>query len=146
MIKYLSAIYRGDDKMSNVLITGSVMNHDTSSINIYEEIVNICMKNKCNVSSPLDTMKFNGSDKERYDRAMKLINDADCIIAEMSSPSTGQGMELQQAIINKIPIIIIARNNSKISSMIKGNNFVKEILFYNDIKDIEDKIIKFINL
>lgn len=132
--------------MSNVLITGSVMNHDTNSINIYKELVSICMKNECNVSSPLDTMKFNGNDKERYDRAMKLINAADCIIAEMSSPSTGQGMELQQAIINEIPIIIIARNNSKISSMIKGNNFVKEILFYNDIKDIEDKIIKFTNL
>ena len=130
--------------MKNILVTGSVLNSDENSLEIYKKLVDIFNKDKYNVSSPIDTMKFRGNDEERYDRAIKLVKDANFIIAEMSIPSTGQGMELQQAIIDKIPILVIAKNNSKISGLIKVSKGIIDILFYDDIDDILDEIINLI--
>jgi len=128
--------------MKKILITGSVMNTNSDSIGIYKKLVQICRENEFEVSSPLDTMQFNGNDEDRYIRAMELINSTDFIIAEMSLPSTGQGMELQQAIIKKIPILIVAKENSKISGLIKGSKGIVDILYYNDLEDIKENIIK----
>lgn len=132
--------------MKNVLITGSVMSTNSDSIYIYKKLVQICEEHGLEVSSPLDTMAFTGNDEERYIRAMKLIDSANYIIAEMSIPSTGQGMELQQAIIKKIPILIIAKENSKISSLIKGSKGIVDILYYNNLEDIKENIIKNISV
>ena len=127
------------------MITGSVLNSNIESINVYKKIVELLEKKDYEVSSPLDTMKFSGNDQEKYQRAMNLVNKTDFIIAEMSIPSTGQGMELQQAVVNKIPILIIAKSDSKISSVVKGCKNVVDILFYNEIDDILKDIIKRIN-
>ena len=115
---------------------------DGDSVKIYEDLVNICKKVSNNIYSPLDTMQFKGSDTERYNRAMEILKETKIIIAEMSIPSTGQGMELQEAVRLDIPIIIIAKSESKISGLIKGSGKVKCILYYNDIQDIEKKLIK----
>jgi len=126
----------------NILITGTVMNADSNSTRVYKELVDICKEISSNVSSPLDTIEFNGSDFERYKRAMELLRNTHVLIAEMSTASTGQGMELQEAVRLNIPIIIIAKENSKISGLIKGSGKVKSILKYNDINDIKDELIK----
>ena len=131
--------------MKKVLITGSVMNSNDESIEFYENLVSICVENNCDVSSPLDTMKFTGTDEERYVRAMKFVDSTDFIIAEMSIPSTGQGMELQQAVIKNIPILVIAKKNSKISGLIKGSKKVVDILYYETIDDIKTKIVEMLN-
>ena len=128
--------------MKKILITGAVMNTNCDSIGIYKKLIQICRENEFEVSSPLDTMEFTGNDEERYIRAMELINSADYIIAEMSIPSTGQGMELQQAIIKNIPILIVAKENSKISGLIKGSKGIVDILYYNNIEDMKENIIK----
>lgn len=131
--------------MKKILITGSVMNSNDESIKLFENLVNICVENKCDVSSPLDTMKFTGSDKERYTRAVNLVDSADYIIAEMSIPSTGQGMELQEAIIKNIPILVLAKRGSKISSLIKGSNKVIRIIYYDSIEEVKEEIIDILN-
>lgn len=128
--------------MKKILITGSVMSSNSDSICIYKKLVQICRENEFDVSSPLNTMEFTGNDEERYIRAMELINSTDYIIAEMSIPSTGQGMELQQAIIKKIPILIVAKENSKISGLIKGSKGIVDILYYDNLEDIKENIIK----
>ena len=118
---------------------------DGNSLKIYEDLVNICKKISDNVYSPLDTMKFKGNDNERYNRAMELLKETDIIVAEMSVPSTGQGMELQEAVRIDVPIIVIAKSGSKVSGLIKGSGKVKSILYYNNIEDIEKELIKQIN-
>lgn len=128
--------------MKKLLITGSVLNSNMESVQVYKKLVELCEQKGYKVSSPLDTMKFTGNDQEKYQRAMNLVNTADIIIAEISTPSTGQGMELQQAVINNIPILLIAKNNSKISGMIKGYKNIVDILFYNTIDDICNDILK----
>ena len=89
-------------------------------------------------------MKFKGNGLERYDRAMELLKDTKLIIAEMSNISTGQGMELQEAITLNIPILVIAKTGSKISSLVKGCKSVKDIIYYDNIDDIKDNILDFI--
>lgn len=126
----------------SILITGTVMTASSDSIEIYEKLVKIFKNINDNVSSPLDTMKFKGNDFERYNRAMELLQNTSIIVAEMSIPSTGQGMELQEAIRLNIPIIVIAKNGSKVSGLVKGSGKVKSILYYDNIEDIEEELIK----
>ena len=133
---------RKGEKYEKILITGTVMTADGNSVKIYEDLVNICKKVSDNIYSPLDTMQFKGNDTERYNRAMELLKETDIIVAEMSVPSTGQGMELQEAVRLDISIIVIAKSGSKVSGLIKGSGKVKSILYYNNIEDIEKELIK----
>ena len=137
--------YEYNDK-NRILITGAVLSTSNDSIDVYNRIISWLDSSKYEISSPLDTMQFKGNDIERYDRAMKLLKDTKLIIAEMSNISTGQGMELQEAVNLNIPILVIAKYNSKISGLVKGCKNVKDIIYYEDIEDIKDRIIDFIKV
>ena len=128
-----------------ILITGSVMNSDEESVCIYQSLLSMIDIENYQVSTPLDTMAFKGNDYERYERAMTLLKNTKLMIAEMSITSTGQGMELQQAVIYDIPILVIAKQGSKISSLVKGCKNVKKIIYYDKIDDIRNDVKKFIN-
>lgn len=128
---------------NRILITGAVLGSDSSSVETYEKIVSL-IDSKYVVSSPLDTMRFKGNDTERYERAMQLLQDTKMMIAEMSNVSTGQGMEIQEAVTLNIPILVIAKEGSKISGLVKGCKNVKNIVYYNEIEDIEHQILQFI--
>lgn len=127
-----------------ILITGSVMNSNPESVNTYNELISLIDTEQYDISSPLDTMQFTGTDSERYERAIQILSKTSLMIAEMSNISTGQGMEIQQAAILGIPILVIAKKDSKVSGLVKGCPVVKDIVFYESIKDIDDKIDKFI--
>lgn len=139
------------DKIKNrILITGTVLDVDEFSKKIYKNLNSIIdeynSKNMpTEVYSPLDTMKFTGTDNERYERSMNILKDTSIVIAEMSSVSTRQGMEMQEAVRLNIPILVIAKSGSKISGLIKGCKNVKDIIYYDeDIYSIKNKILKFI--
>ena len=127
-----------------ILITGSVMNSDEELVNTYKSLISMIDIENYQISTPLDTMIFKGNDYERYERAMTLLKDTKLMIAEMSITSTGQGMELQQAVIQDIPILVIAKQGSKISSLVKGCKNVKNIIYYDKIEDIRNDVKNFI--
>lgn len=129
---------------NRILIIGAVLSSNNDSVDTYNKIISWIDNDKYKISSPLDTMKFKGNDFERYDRAMQLLQDTKLIIAEMSNISTGQGMELQEATILNIPILVIAKKDSKISGLVKGCKCLKDIVYYEKIEDIKDNIIRFI--
>lgn len=56
---------------------------------------------------------------------MELLKDTKVLIAEMSNVSTGQGMEIQEAVNLNIPILVIAKEGSKISGLVKECKNVK---------------------
>lgn len=63
------------------------------------------------------------TDKEIEARDMKWIREADFVVAEVTSPSHGVGIELNEAKNLGKPVICIHRNNGKrISAMIAGND------------------------
>ncbi len=121
--------------MNNILILGSLPQSD-EQIKLYEVIIEIVQKFAKTVKSPIDTVNFKGDEQERYERAFRLVKEADLVIAEQSQPSTGQGMEIREcAILNK-SLIVVAKEGSKISGLVKGCPVVKEIIFYQNIEDL----------
>ncbi len=126
-------------KYKNIMITGTITTAKEESLEIYKILVEELSLYSDNIYSPIDTIKFKGTNKEMYERVMKRLQNTDIVIAEMSSPSTGQGMELQEAVRLDIPIIIIAKNGSKISSTVLGSGKIKEVIFYDKKEDIKGK-------
>lgn len=126
-------------KYENIMITGTITTAKEESLEIYKILVEELSLYSDNIYSPIDTIKFKGTNKEMYERVMKRLQNTDIVIAEMSSPSTGQGMELQEAVRLDIPIIIIAKNGSKISSTVLGSGKIKEVIFYDKKEDIKGK-------
>ena len=127
-----------------ILITGSVMGANSDSIKTYEDLVSMIDTEKYRVSSPLDTMKFVGTDEERFDRAVSMLSETSMMIAEMSSVSTGQGIEIGIASTMNIPILVIAKEGSKVSGLVKGCKTVKGVVYYENIEDIKEELDKFI--
>ena len=72
----------------------------------------------------------------------EIISNSDLVIAEVSLPATGQGIELGWADYAKIPILCIYEKGTKISSSLKfiTNNFIE----YEDTNDMINKIRNFI--
>jgi len=66
----------------------------------------------------------------------------DLVVAEVSFPSTGQGIELGWADYSNIPILCIYKKSSKFSSSLKviTNDFIE----YHDATDMVNKLISFI--
>ena len=123
-----------------ILILG-VLPKNKEKENFYSSIAEIC-KEFAEVSSPIDTVKFKGSEKERYERAFQKVKECDLVIGEQSEPSTGQGMEIREAAVLNKPIIVIAKSGSKISGLVKGCPMLKKIIFHNNMEDLKSKLTK----
>ena len=80
--------------------------------------------------------------KNKVMNTKDIISKCDLVIAEVSLPATGQGIELGWADYSNTPILCINRKDAKIISSIKfiTNNFVE----YENEKDMIEKINKFI--
>lgn len=69
-----------------------------------------------------DVGETNLSDYEIHERDLKLVKEADVIIAEVSNPSLGVGYELGRAVELHKKILCLYRDGDKrISAMIKGS-------------------------
>ncbi len=123
----------------NVLILGSLPKTPEETAH-YQTIIDVCAYLATTISSPIDTAIFHGNDQERYRRAFQKVADADLIIAEQSSPSTGQGMELREAALRDIPVIAIAKNGSNVSGLVKGAPNLHTLLYYADEAELATKL------
>ena len=82
-------------------------------------------------------------DNNKAINTKEIISNSDLVIAEVSLPATGQGIELGWADYAKTPILCVYEKGSKISSSIKiiTNNFIE----YENVEDMINKIDDFIN-
>lgn len=60
-----------------------------------------------------------------YQRDMKWIDEADVVVAEVSTPSHGVGYEIAYAVTKNKPVLCLAREGVKVSKMITGNDWVR---------------------
>lgn len=83
------------------------------------------------------------TDKYIYDRDMAWLNEADVVIAEVTTPSLGVGYEIGKMESTK-PILCIYReqDGKRISAMIGGNDNLK-FLKYKEIKDLQKILDEF---
>lgn len=81
-------------------------------------------------------------DKSKIVNTKDIISNYDLVIAEVSLPATGQGIELGWANYAKTSILCIYQKGAKISSSLEfvTNHFIE----YEDINDMVNKISSFI--
>ena len=123
--------------MRKILIIGGYSTTDENRKIVFQSIIEIAKANSVDVYSPFDTKKVICTDNELYERAIKLVKEADLIIAECSHPSTGMGMELQEAFRIEKPVIVTVKNDASLSRLIKGHVDDNHILRYKNIHDLK---------
>lgn len=82
-------------------------------------------------------------DNNKTINTKEVISNSDLVIAEVSLPGTGQGIELGWADYARTPILCIYEKGLKISSSLKfiTNSFIE----YENVEDMINKIDDFIN-
>lgn len=81
-------------------------------------------------------------DKSKIVNTKDIISNYDLVIAEVSLPATGQGIELGWADYAKTPILCIYKKGTDISSSLKF--ITKQFIEYENIEDMMKKISDFI--
>lgn len=77
--------------------------------------------------------------REVFERDISTIEKCDILIADVTFPSHGVGMEIMYAFIKGKRIIVTARKGSKISYMILGMPGVR-VIYYNTLSDLEKEL------
>lgn len=76
------------------------------------------------------------SDETIRNRDVNWLKEADLVIAETSHPSLGVGYELATAEQLGKPVVILHNpEKSKLSAMIVGTKYFKDIYYYHDVND-----------
>lgn len=73
-----------------------------------------------------------------------MIKNCDLVIAEVSIPSTGQGIELGYASYSKTPIVCIYEKGAKVSSSLKF--ITDKFIEYENTEDMIEKVREFISM
>ena len=100
--------------------------------NLYSPIKNSSVNTQNKITYPHETVKFINS--------KEIIKNSDVVIAEISYPSTGEGIELGWANIYKITIIFIYKQGSKISNALRSLS--KHFIVYKDSDEMIRKLIQ----
>lgn len=88
-----------------------------------------------------DDPDFNLSPWEVYERDTKWVRESDLVIADVSNPSHGVGMEIMLALTLGKPVIAIARRGIKISRMLEGAPNITWVR-YSSVKSLEKSVKK----
>ena len=91
-------------------------------------------------NSGIDEFIFPHENSDEPFKTRELFENKGCnlVLAEVSNPSTGQGIELGWASILNIPIICIYKTGSKIANSLKV--ITKDFIEYSDSKDLINKL------
>jgi 2'-deoxynucleoside 5'-phosphate N-hydrolase len=87
-------------------------------------------------------------DDEIFERDLRWLEESDCVIAEVSSPSTGIGFEIAYALYClQIPVLALynKETSGRVSAMILGCSSPRlKIAAYSDIKEMQVHIQEFL--
>jgi nucleoside 2-deoxyribosyltransferase len=94
--------------------------------------------------SGLDSHGEEGSDREIHDRDIAWLREADCLVAEVTTPSLGVGYEVGRALEWGKPILCLYRRSSgrALSAMIAGSGGVK-LRVYESTADLDEIVREF---
>jgi len=101
---------------------------------LYKPIRGSALNREHEILFPHETDEFFNS-KDR-------IKNCDLMIAEISYPATGLGIELGWAEMLKTPVLCVYRKGHKISGSLKV--VTKDFIEYENTEDLVEKITKFI--
>jgi len=95
------------------------------------------------LSSPwvLGQIEFSSNGVNVFDRDRRGAENSDAILADVTEPSTGVGMELMAAYKAGRKIIAVARKGSRVSRMLMQMDGM-EFIEFSDDDDLYEKVIK----
>ena len=127
--------------MANAYVFGPIHLFGQDYLPVYKHLMKICEKYFDKVIGTYPDF-WNSKETPRafYDRTVKVITKCDLFIGEVSSPSMGVGMEFQMAQEHNIPCIALCKKGVKPSIMITGIPCTKKVIYYNDFKDLSNKL------
>lgn len=144
--------------MTEVYISGSLLHSDREWWNIYEKIGEVVQQfglipyiphihTPATVNSNIENIIGSKDDSHPVHESVflqdkKTVENCKLVIAEVTNPSTGSGIELGWAISNRKPIICLAKKGAKVTSLIKGpaNSGLVYLIRYENEKDALDQL------
>jgi nucleoside 2-deoxyribosyltransferase len=137
-VYFAGAIYGGREKLDTY----------TKIQEVVESLGHIFLtKHVTGVGLSTEEEKFGRSPSFSYKRDIKLLREADCLIAEITLPSLGVGYELAYAVEKKgLPVLALYEEGREheISAMIRGNTSEKFKISSYDGDNLKDMIEKFL--
>lgn len=86
--------------------------------------------------------------RDIFKRDIEMLDEADVVVAEISTPSHGVGYELAYAVGKEMPILCLfdgKLTDKRISAMIEGNDSPNIKVIRYQVKDLEKEITDFLN-
>ncbi|MFA5947248.1 MAG: hypothetical protein WC813_04490 [Patescibacteria group bacterium] len=84
------------------------------------------------------TFVFPHDGAEEFDSKRLLLGDCDLVIAEVSYPATGVGIELGWADVFEVPIICISKSGTKVAGSLRAVS--KTFIEYSTSEELVSKI------
>lgn len=129
--------------MKRAYVFGPIHLFGKNYLPIYKKLMKVCEPFFGQVLGTYPDF-WNSKEKPKafYNRTVKTISNCDWFIAEVSSPSHGVGMELQLAAEKNIPVIALAKQGAKLSSMVLGLPNLHSVIRYSNTADLLKKLEK----
>ena len=75
-------------------------------------------------------------DVEIFERDMRWLREADCVVADVTQPSHGVGSDIREAVRLKVPVLCLHRQEiAAVSAMLTGDPFLR-FLQYRVVDDV----------
>ena len=124
--------------MVHAYLSGPIIHSDLRKDDFYQMVVDVLEKKGITVFAP--QFLSQASPEVIYERDVEQLKMSDLIIAEVSYPSHGVGMEIMLGIELEKPLILFRQTKAKpLSFMVKGAPGTV-ILEYDDLKEVRDTL------
>jgi 2'-deoxynucleoside 5'-phosphate N-hydrolase len=79
------------------------------------------------------------SDRQIHDRDLELLQSADCVVADVSTPSLGVGYEIAHAVVQRKRVLALYRVDSArpLSAMVGGSPWVENVAYNTSLEACE---------
>ncbi|MHA1934995.1 MAG: nucleoside 2-deoxyribosyltransferase [Candidatus Thorarchaeota archaeon] len=124
--------------MVHAYLSGPIIHTDLRKDDFYQLVVDVLKKKGITVFAPQFLAR--ASPEIIYERDVEQVRKSDFVIAEVSYPSHGVGMEIMLGIELEKPLILFRHTNANsLSFMVKGAPGTV-ILEYNELKEVRETL------
>ena len=135
----------------DVFFSGSIRG-GRSDVDLYADLVEIIERHGTVLTEHVGVKDIEAkeeaeglSDADIHDQDVAWLRQADCLVAEVSTPSLGVGYEIARAVEGETPVLCLYRPtaNHDLSAMIRGSDAVS-VLEYETPADVESELEAFV--
>lgn len=133
----------------NVIILGSLPSEKDTNKELFNTITKCCEKKNLSSYNPLDLKWIKFEDKDLFNFVKIAITKSDFLIVDISSTQQDINMWIWILVwtanfLHK-SIIIVAKTQTNVSRTLKWLPNVSRVIFYENMKDLEEKLDDYLN-